>query len=176
MTPHLHRRPLVHLVIASLPMVLFIMTLLLACTSINCPIQNKVTTQYALRKPNGTADSLRYDTLWISIRRADGQDTLLLNGHNGASTFSMPISHTQPEDVLYVELGDTNNVHHYDTIRILKENIPHFESVDCQAAYFHLLTSVLTTHHIIDSVIINNPNVTYDPQTVHLHLYIKADR
>ena len=65
---------------------------------------------------------------------------------------------------------------HYDTIRIKKEDMPHFESVDCQASYFHTITAVSTTHEIIDSIVINNPNVNYDQNTTHFKLYLKANR
>lgn len=150
----------------------------IACTQIDCPVQNTVNTNYVLRKATGTADTLNTDTVWIWTRRADGTDTLLLNSLCGsaATGFTLPISHTQPEDVFVLLLADTTQTYYMDTIRIKKDDMPHFESVDCQASYFHRLTAVSTTHHILDSVTINNPDVNYDPTTEHLYVYIKADR
>ena len=126
-----------------------------ACTSIDCPVQNTVYTVYSLNKADGTADTLGVDTMWLWTQRADGKDTLLVNRLCGTSAtgFNLPISYTQPEDVICLALDDTTSFY-IDTIRIKKENIPHFESVDCQASYFHIITNVIVTHHIVDSIVI----------------------
>ena len=156
---------------------LFVATLV-ACTSIDCPVQNLVYTNYALKKADGSTDTLKTDTLWILTRRVDGTDTLLLNGLCGttATKFSLPISYTQPEDIFITLLADTAGYAYIDTIRIKKENYPHFESVDCQASYFHTITGVSATHHVVDSIVINNPQGNYEQNTTHFKLYLKANR
>ena len=147
---------------------------LTACSSIDCPVQNLVYTQYALMKADGTTDTLAVDTLSIWTRRADGSDSLLLNRLCGATAtgFDLPISYTHPEDVLVTLLADTLGHHYLDTIRIKKDDQPHFESVDCQAAFFHTLTAVSATHNAIDSIRINHASVTYDTQNTHIYLYL----
>lgn len=147
-----------------------------SCTSIDCPVQNLVYTTYELKKGGGTTpDTLGTDTLWIRTRRNDGTDSLVLNSLYGdaATVFKLPISYTQPEDVFFTQLRDTAGNQYLDTIRIKKENIPHFESVDCQAAYFHTITAVSTTHNAIDSLIIHHPEVNYDITITHYYLYLK---
>ena len=108
---------------------IFFFTFLLfltACSSIDCPVQNLVETQYALMDAYDNPDILDTDTLNIWTRRVDGTDTLVLNSLCGeASTFSLPISYTQPEDVLCLLIRSSTGKRHYDTIRIKKENIPH---------------------------------------------------
>ena len=156
--------------------VILTMACMAACTSIDCPVQNAVYTTYALKKAGGTADdTLGMDTLYVAIIRADGTDSLILNGLNGGAVtrFELPISYTQPEDVFYTLLRDTAGNNYQDTIRIKKENYPHFESVDCQVAYFHKITDASTTHNAIDSIIIHQPDVNYDVTNVHFYLYIK---
>ncbi len=158
-----------------------------ACTSIDCPVQNLVYTSYELKKANGTTDTLNNDTLWVWTQRVNGTDTVIsrqiignieLNCFFGSSAtaFQLPISYTQSEDVLYMLLRNSEGFSYIDTVRIKKENIPHFESVDCQAAYFHEITSVATTHNVIDSIVINNPHVNYDATTAHFHIYFKDQR
>ena len=156
---------------------LFVATLV-ACTQIDCPVQNLVYTNYALKKADGSTDTLKTDTLWIITRRADGTDTLLLNALGGstATKFSLPISYTQPEDVFITLLTDTAGYAYIDTIRIKKENYPHFESVDCQASYFHEVTAVSTTHNAFDSIAIHHSSVNYDTSNDHLYLYVKKNR
>jgi len=156
--------------------VIYILTLtviMVACTSIDCPVQNRVYTLYTLEKANGDDDTLKVDTLFITTERADGTDTLLLNGVTGISSFELPISYTQPEDVFCVTLCDTLGNIYEDTIWVKKDNFPHFESVDCQATYFHQLTGVRYTENIIDSVVIDNSTVNYDASNEHFHIYFK---
>jgi hypothetical protein len=146
-----------------------------------------VYTVYELKKADGTNDTLRKDTLWVWSQRVDGTDTVLSRQTNGtlelnyfhglsATSFELPISYTQPEDVLYMLLKNSTGTSYLDTVRIKKENFAHFESVDCQVAYFHEITSVMTTHNIIDSIVIKNPKVNYDATTAHFNLYFKAQR
>jgi hypothetical protein len=150
---------------------------LVACTSIDCPVENLVYTNYELRKADGTADALNTDTVWIWTKRADGTDTLLVNGLCGSSanSFTLQISYTDPEDVFILYLRTQEENSYLDTFRIKKENYPHFESVDCQASFFHELKSVRHTTNAIDSIIIKNTTVDYDTKTVHFYLYPKSD-
>jgi len=152
--------------------------LVVACTSIDCPVDNLVYTVYDFQKPDGSPDTLGVDTMTIWTHRADGSDTIVANKLCGttATYVSLYISHTQPEDSFFVLTQDTSGNKWRDTIRILKENYPHFESVDCQAAYFHKITAATATRHIIDTLIINNPNVNYDIKTEHFYLRLKARR
>jgi len=90
--------------------------------------------------------------------------------------FSLPISYTQPEDVFYTLVCDTAGNALLDTIRIKKDNIARFESVDCQAAYFHKITAVSITHNAFDSLTIHHSDVDYDIKQTHFYLYLKTQR
>lgn len=145
---------------------------LCACSSIDCPVQNTVRTLYVLKKQNAEPDTLK-DTLYIFTTRANGSDTLLLNAAINLSTLSLPIGYSNPEDTLiFYFRNDPFQV--LDTVWLKKDNFPHFESVDCSASFFHNITAVRSTHNAIDSIVINNPSVTYDPETEHFHLYLKS--
>ena len=156
--------------------VLFVFTAIVigACTSVDCPVQNSVYTVYGLLKANGTTDTLTVDTLSVITRRSNQTLDTLLDKLTGKSTFDIPISYTQPEDTLFFALRDTLGNTYRDTVFLKKDNYPHFESVDCQASYFHRLTDVRSTHHIIDSIVINNPTVNYEATTEHFFLYLKT--
>lgn len=156
--------------------ILFVFTAIVigACTSIDCPVQNSVYTVYGLLKANGTTDTLKVDTLSVTTLRANQTVDTLLDRITGKSTFDIPISYTQPEDTLFFTLLDTLGNSYRDTVYLKKNNYPHFESVDCQASYFHRLTNVRSTHHIIDSIVINNPTVNYEATSEHFYLYLKA--
>ena len=161
-----------------LPLSALVFSLIMtACSSIDCPVKNTVYTVYNLLKADGTQDTLKYDTLTITSLRADGTDTTLLNKFCGSSalTFDLPVSYSHPEDTLFFELNDTLGNSYNDTVFVKKDSYPHFESVDCQAAFFHQLTAVRSTHHAIDSIVINHSSVTYDASTPHFYLYIKSE-
>ena len=155
-------------------------SLLISCSSIDCPVQNLVYTRYMLYQPNGKPDTLDLDTMWVKTRKANGKDSTVLNSLCGdnATGFSLPISHTQSEDkflVLMRKYGQTVG-YYYDSIIVKKEDYPHFESVDCQPSYFHKITGVRCLGNIIDSVVIKNPTVNYDTKSSeHFRIYINPD-
>ncbi len=148
---------------------------LAACSTIDCPVQNKVAVNYAVKTIVGgeeVNDTLK-DTLYVWSTRGDGDDTLLFNSGINISSFSLPISYTHPEDKLVFCLVDTDKVAAIDTVWIKKEDIPHFESVDCSAHFFHKLTAVRSTHKAIDTIFINKANVNYDSSIDHIHIHFK---
>ncbi len=143
-----------------------------ACSSIDCPVQHTVRTYYAVYNVDQKADTLK-DTLSVMIHRTGFPDTLLLNTVSNPTSFSLPVSYFSTVDTLYFRFGQ-NLIRTVDTVWVTKENLPHFESVDCNVQYFHRILDVRTTHHAIDSITINNPKVDYDPQAIHFHLYPKS--
>lgn len=153
-----------------------ILLLLAACSSIDCPLNNRVYTKYALRTANGERDTLRlYAT--ISTNRTDGSDSVLINSQQNITSFSLPISNAQPRDSFFVELSEElSSPLSLDTIVVSKEDRMHFESTDCAASYFHNITAVSTTHHAIDSVAIINHAVNYDTSKNHFYIYFTPRR
>ena len=152
--------------------------LITSCTSIECSINNLVRTRFQFTDSVGDSISLM-DTLTVVTVRKDGSptviftsDSVIYNKGVGACKFHLPISHNHPEDELVFHY-DGENFHQADTLWIAKDDIPHFESVDCNASYFHHLTSVRHTHNCLDSVVIVNPSVTNDDQVVHVNIYPK---
>ena len=117
--------------------------LTVSCSSIDCPLNSLVYTQYQLMTADGRIDTLT-DTLTISTSRmTDGSDSVLINKNVKTTGFSLPISYAQ------------------------------FESVDCSPSYFHTITGVTTTHNAIDSIVIKNPDVNYDTSKKHFYIYFK---
>ena len=156
-----------------LPLYLFTLSLLVAsCSQIDCPLNNRAYAVY--RFMNSVGDSVVVDeVITVSTTRDELEDSVRLNQFTGKSTFSIPMSYTQREDVLFFEVtGD--NYSYIDTVVVEKESHPHFESVDCHPIFFHTLKKVTTTHHAIDSITIHNKNVSYDSHTANLHIYLRS--
>ena len=149
--------------------------LIAACTSIDCPVESNVATLYQVRNSDGTELTLT-DSITVTTKTAKDSDTIIFNKGVGISSFSLPVSYKHPEDVLVFSFDNdnNNNLHVTDTVWIKKEDYPHFESVDCSAAFFHIITDVRYTRNYIDSIVIKNPSVTYDSKTVHFYFYPKS--
>ena len=143
---------------------LFFLLFLVSCSSVDCPLNNTV---YANYKLMGKVTTLP-DTLTIWTSRNDGNDTILINQQVNTDSFTLPVSYARDRDILYFRTNHT-----MDTVTIDKTNIPHFESVDCSAAYFHKITAVSTTHHVIDSIVVNYADVNYDNKQEHFYIYFK---
>lgn len=153
-----------------------------SCSSIDCPVQNTVSVQYEIRDKAGELFPIT-DSLSVITQRLDGKYvdiTTLLNSKDvtlnklvGKSSFSLPISYSHPEDVLLFCFKNSERML-IDTVWIKKEDIPHFESVDCSAAFFHEITGVRHTKNAIDSLVLVNTSVTYDESTIHFHLHPKT--
>lgn len=143
-----------------------------SCSSIDCPVNNTVHTRYCFFNTAGDSLTLN-DTLSVSTVKKNGVDTLILNRNVGKASFSLPVSYSHPEDVLVFNIyNKTFNV--FDTVWVKKDDIPHFESVDCKVAFFHRLTDVRYTTHYFDSIVIKNPSVDYDKKTIHFYIYPKV--
>lgn len=143
--------------------------LMVGCSSIDCPLNNTTHANYRLA---GLVTTL-VDTLTISTTKTTGEDSVLINRDVDVDSFILPMSYTQPQDVFFVELRDTFGNVTIDQVTVTKENHPHFESVDCNPSYFHTITDVAWTTERIDSIVINNPEVTYDTTQPHFLIYFR---
>lgn len=146
-----------------------------ACSSIDCPVQNTVYTVYELTADGEQVDTLR-DTMFVYTHRRDGSDTLIFNSGIGLTQFSLPISYSHPEDTLYFLLVNRPDFIALDTVFVKKQDIPHFESVDCSASFFHRLTAVRSTHAAIETIAIHKDFVDYDAETAHIYITFKDRR
>lgn len=155
----------------------FMLVSISSCSSIDCPMNSLVYTQYQLRTSDGLVDTL-HDTLTISTQRAiDGNDSILINRNVRTTEFSLPISYAHPQDVFFFEMIDTlTKATTYDTVTVTKEDHEHFESVDCSPSYFHTITSVSSTNHAIDSIVLIYPDVNYDTSRKHFNIYFRHRR
>lgn len=156
----------------SLLFVVFSLLALGACSSIDCSIDNVVASQYQFRRSSGL-DTLKTDTVTITAARTIG-DTILYNKGTGITAFSLPTSYDGDADILYFHLVDTAHNEWRDTISVQKSNQLHLESVECSPQYYHTLLSVSHTNNIIDSIVINEPNVTNDATKQNLYIYLRS--
>lgn len=156
-----------------LPLVAMLMMLgVSACSSIDCPLNNTVYTNYKLMKTDIVPDTLR-DTLNIWVVRPGMTDSIIINRNLNTMSLKLPISFTNDVDVLCFQRKNGAGLMCIDTVRIAKTNTPHFESVDCAPNYFHEITAVTTTHNGIDSIAIKHKTVDYDAKD-NFYIYFKA--
>ena len=141
---------------------------LAACSTIDCPLNRHVGT---ICKFAGDVVPLP-DELTVSIIDIDG-DSVSYNHAAGLDSIVLPISYNRAEDVLYFMRSNATGLSLTDTVVVEKQDIPHFESIDCNPSYFHVIKRVRHTRLGIDSIIINKEKVTYDASKPHLLIYFK---
>ena len=88
---------------------MFLLVAGISCSSVDCPMNSLVYTQYAVCNADGSTATLQ-DTLTISTNRADGNDSVLINRDVNISGFSLPISYSMPEDSFFIALKDTRHL------------------------------------------------------------------
>ena len=174
-------------------LIIFIL-LLVSCSSIDCPMNNTVSTKYGLYKSDGRIDTLRDTLTVITKQRIAGQDPVALNRSVNTTSMDLPISYQGDEDVLYflrsfpyqyettvineegIEVDTILKLTAYitDTVTVVKTNRKHFEAIDCTPSFFHTIRNVSYTRNGIDSIVINNPEVNYDASKEHFRVYFKS--
>lgn len=152
---------------------LFVLLLCVAegCTSVDCPLNNRVALSVAFLTADNAADTLK-DTLTVATTKRDGQDSVLLNKITKQTELSLPVSYMGEEDVFYFTFSNVDGTK-TDVLRLKKTNTPHFESIDCAPSYFHTIQSAEFDGTMVDSVRINNPELNYDNTKKHLLVYLR---
>ena len=128
-----------------------------SCSGEDCPINNTVAGKMQFYNQLGDAVAIN-GTLTVSAVRPQG-DYVFLNLQPNASEVKFPLSYTHSTDTL---IFDYNQGVVYDTLYISHTNIPTLVSVDCGTAIFHTITAAHSTHHVIDTLIIQSAKVDYD--------------
>ena len=136
-----------------IPFVVFMVLAMMGCTSLDCPLNNTVYTKYKLMGDNKTLK----DTLTISTKKIAGTDSVLINKDVNVDSFSLPMSYSQDEDVLFFEIHTLSKQVFKDTVTV--------------SSFFHTITDVKTTHNYIDSIVINQKEVNYDASKAHFYIY-----
>ena len=151
-----------------IPILLLTILTMVGCSTLDCPLNNTVYTKYKL---DGNVTELTGCTMTISTTKRDGEDSILINKDENVDSIILPIGYANPADTLYFEVQDRLERVFKDTVIVAKDNQPHFESIDCSPSYFHTITGVKTTQHLIDSIVINHKDVNFNATTTHFLIY-----
>ncbi len=140
--------------------------LVMSCDSIDCSLYNSVNlfTNFYQGGKNVSLDG----TLTVT---AAGTDSVLVNTESKASKLQLPLSYYKDVDSIVLSIvGEGYDLK--DTLFVEKTNTTHFESPDCPATMFHVITSVRSTHEFIDSITVTSPYVNYArTENLQIHLY-----
>lgn len=97
-----------------------------------------------------------------------------ISNYSRQSTFTLSLS-PLADSAQWLFKTDTAGAVIFDTITFHYKRNLQFLSNACGYVYFYLISTVSTTHNIIDSVHIANANVTNNVNTKHLQIYIHPD-
>lgn len=147
--------------------------LLASCEGVDCTLNNTVALRVGLYKSGTDSLLLVPDTLSVT---AFGTDSVLLNRATRTAELTLPMSYWQEADTLCLTLyGDDYETDDYLVVK--KTNTEHYESPDCPATMFHVVTGVgfRSPYGTVDSVVVVKPTVNYDPQE-NLRIYLRPRR
>ena len=153
--------------------VLFVTMFVVAgCSSIDCSLNSLVLSQYSFVTPDNKPDTL-HDTLTITTNTVYG-DTVLLNRAINITEFSLPVSYSLDRDTLFFNFTSKDGRKATDRIIMKKTNISHFESVDCPPTFFHNVEEIEHQGTIIDSVRVNDKEITNETTNKNIFIYLKS--
>ena len=136
---------------------LLIMTGMVGCSGEDCPINNTVMGKMAFYNQKNEAVAL-VGAFTVKVVRPQG-DSVVLNQMSNAAEVRFPLSYAHTTDTL---IFDYSNGMACDSLYISHTNTPTLVSVDCGTAMFHSITSVRSTHQLIDTLILKSSEVNYD--------------
>ena len=140
-----------------------------SCDTNNCRLETKVQCVYGFYASGGSiaiGDTLTITALDIN--------TVLANRLIDASGVKLPVSYYHDADTLeFLFQGDDGEGR--DTLYIEKQNLAHLDDVSCPSHMWHHITKVYSTHHLIDSVLIREPDINYDGNE-NLQIYFRTDQ
>ncbi|MCQ2222231.1 MAG: DUF6452 family protein [Bacteroidaceae bacterium] len=141
-----------------------------ACDDIDCTLNNTVECKLAFYDQDGKPVGI-LDTLDVY---AEGLDDPLYNRATKQTNLGIPLSYYKDRDTLQLVVYGKDYMME-DWLVIEKENIEHFESLNCPVKMFHTLKSVsLMSNEFIDSVTINYPNVEYNNgENIKIYLHTR---
>ena len=141
--------------------------LLLACDNVSCPLNNTVECVYGFYASTRTAGGPFVagnavsvaDTLTVT---ALGADSVLINRLYNKSGMKLPVSFYAEMDSIMLTFKDTLGQVARDTIYVSKTNQAHLDDPSCPLHMWHTVTAVSSSHNLIDSILINHPEINYD--------------
>lgn len=90
------------------------------------------------------------------IVMAERQQGVILNRKSGADRVEIPLSYTVERDTFFFQYS----ARLADTVWVEHLNHPYFSSMDCGTVMHYRVLGVTSTHHLIDSIQVVEPEVT----------------
>ena len=151
---------------------------LVSCESVNCPLETTVAYVYGFyasaRDADGTFHPGSAITIADTLSITDiSLDIELVNRLIGKSTVSLPVSYYAAADSIELCFTDTANRRVYDVIYVEKQSQPHWDDPSCPVKMWHEITNVISSHHVIDTILIANPSVNY-AGSENLQIYFRT--
>lgn len=112
---------------------------------------------------SGTGETAKADSLRVYTYRET--DTLTFVNARNVSFFSVPLDPAEDESIFLITLNGIT-----DTAAIRYNRRPHLVSPECGYTLVSDVTGLMTTHNIIDTLIIENKSVNLNGET-NLHLF-----
>lgn len=136
-----------------------------SCSEGDCSLLGRPRALFNLYDSESKQGITYLDTITITSLYTD---SVLLNRRYNFSGFSLPLRYTEEETVFVLTAVDSIGIWR-DTLRISHTNKPYFSSLDCGREMFHTIQSISYTSHLLDSIVLINPDVdTYEKENFQI--------
>lgn len=112
---------------------------------------------------SGTGESLKATSL--IVKGVSPTDTIEFLDAKSVGSFSVTLDPSRDQSMFYITLDGIT-----DTAVIYYTRNPHLVSPECGYTFISMITGLMTTHNIIDTLIIENNNVNLNGEK-NLHLF-----
>ncbi|MRR20009.1 hypothetical protein EG827_07420 [bacterium] len=112
---------------------------------------------------SGTGESVTADSL--RVKGISPTDTIEFIDAISVSSFSLPLDPARDQSLFFITLNGIT-----DTAVIYYTRNPHLVSPECGYTFISTITGLMTTHNIIDTLMIENNNVNLNGEK-NLHLF-----
>lgn len=111
---------------------------LTACSNIDCPLINTVSSRCSFYDASTSSSLTLTDTLTVT---AAGTDSVIYNLGTDISYVDLPMRYTGDADTLMFTINSSGKTR-TDSLVVGHTNKPHFENLDCTPSMYHEITYV----------------------------------
>lgn len=129
---------------------------------------------YALDRTDYYHPKASNDTLDSLTVRAFGTDSIIINNQKKVHQIALPLQYTR-DTTVFVLWYKGNDPRETDTLTVVQENVPYFQSLECGYTMRQTIQGIKYTRHDLDSIKINSDEAN-TTTTENLRLLLRMDR
>lgn len=150
----------------------FIITSLSSCSEDNCSLAGRPMINGGIYTINPTSGFTEADTIKSLTVTALGTDSVIINNQSNVRSLSLPLTYVSDTTILVFHYNYSTDPSDSDTLWILQDNTPFFESIECGYSMIQSIKNITYTQNLLSSISIINTN-TNVTGTENLQIFLR---